>query len=83
MNVLSGFPSPRLPDYDNNLVFSILYGELVTLLALVPGSIVPHEQRTAHWQNSPIHKIYPSARILATFFESRVFCNIDRYEASG
>lgn len=30
MNVLSGFPSPRLPDYDNNLVSSVLYGELVT-----------------------------------------------------
>ena len=31
MNVLSGFPSPRLPVYDNNLMFSVLSGELATL----------------------------------------------------
>jgi hypothetical protein len=30
MNALSGFPRTRLPDYDNNLVFSVLSGELAT-----------------------------------------------------
>jgi hypothetical protein len=31
MSALSGFPGPRLPDYDNNLMFSVLSGELATL----------------------------------------------------
>ena len=30
MSVLCGFPSPRLPDYDNNLMFGVLSDELAT-----------------------------------------------------
>jgi hypothetical protein len=74
MSVPSGFPSPRLPDYDNNLMFSVLSGELATFWPWF-RVLLRLKQRAA--QNSPIYRIHPSAHTLATFFELRVFCSID------
>ena len=71
MGVLSGFPRSRLPDYDNDLMFGVLSGELAGLGSM--SFIAP--------QNSPIHRIHPSPHIPATFFEPRVFCNIDQNAA--
>jgi hypothetical protein len=80
MRVLSGFPRSRLPDYDNNLMFSVLSGKLATLWPWFMGSVAHYKQRAA--QNSPVYRIHPSAHILATFFEPRVFCNIEENAAS-
>ena len=85
MNVLSGFPRSCFSDYDNDLMFSVLSGELANNIG--PGSMgfyCPSQNKTKGQRrtNSPIHKNHPFAHILATFFEPRVFCNIDQNAAS-
>ena len=58
MSVLSGFPRSRLPDYDDNLMFSVLSGELATLWALVPWVLLALTNKGQHTTHQFIEFIH-------------------------
>lgn len=64
MSLLCGFPRPRLPDHNDNLMLGVLYGESATLQPLadlpelVPVSISPRQtkgQRRTHQIIESVH----------------------------
>ena len=55
MSVLSGFSRSRLPDYDNDLMFSVLSGESATLGSSVLLALTNNGQRRAHRFTEFVH----------------------------